>query len=80
MNMVINCLRNAKRFRATVSFIADTGRKVATDFWCVPSYPHSIHAETHSCSLPQCTNISTDVAFTTDLNSRHNQEYESELY
>ncbi|KAG6887387.1 hypothetical protein C0992_012466 [Termitomyces sp. T32_za158] len=31
VNMVINCLRNAKRFRATVSFIADTGLKDATD-------------------------------------------------
>ncbi|KAJ6620693.1 dynein heavy chain, N-terminal region 1-domain-containing protein [Mycena sp. CBHHK59/15] len=31
VNMVMDCLRNAKRFRATVSFIADTGLKDATD-------------------------------------------------
>ena len=29
--MVMDCLRNAKRFHATVSFIADTGLKEATD-------------------------------------------------
>lgn len=29
--MVMDCLRNAKRFHATVSFIADTGLKTATD-------------------------------------------------
>ncbi|OSX67981.1 hypothetical protein POSPLADRAFT_1176995 [Postia placenta MAD-698-R-SB12] len=31
VNMVMECLRNAKRFHATVSFIADTGLKDATD-------------------------------------------------
>ncbi|KAI0344163.1 cytoplasmic dynein heavy chain 1 [Trametopsis cervina] len=31
VTMVMDCLRNAKRFRATVSFIADTGLKDATD-------------------------------------------------
>ncbi|KAG8913305.1 hypothetical protein FRC00_002656 [Tulasnella sp. 408] len=31
VNMVLDCLRNAKRFHATVSFIADTGLKEATD-------------------------------------------------
>ncbi|KAJ3972627.1 dynein heavy chain, N-terminal region 1-domain-containing protein [Lentinula raphanica] len=31
VNMMMDCLRNAKRFRATVSFIADTGLKDATD-------------------------------------------------
>ncbi|KZS90334.1 cytoplasmic dynein heavy chain 1 [Sistotremastrum niveocremeum HHB9708] len=31
VNLVMECLRNAKRFRATVSFIADTGLKEATD-------------------------------------------------
>jgi len=31
VNMAMDCLRNAKRFRATVSFIADTGLKDATD-------------------------------------------------
>lgn len=36
VNMVINCLRNAKRFRATVSFIADTGLKDATDLGVYP--------------------------------------------
>jgi len=30
VNMVMDCLRNAKRFRATVSFMADTGLKDAT--------------------------------------------------
>lgn len=29
--MVMDCLRNAKRFHATVSFIADTGLRDATD-------------------------------------------------
>ncbi|CAK5269877.1 unnamed protein product [Mycena citricolor] len=31
VNMVMECLRNAKRFRATVSFLADTGLKDAMD-------------------------------------------------
>ncbi|TDL28910.1 hypothetical protein BD410DRAFT_738739 [Rickenella mellea] len=31
VNMVMDCLRNAKRYHATVSFIADTGLKDATD-------------------------------------------------
>lgn len=31
VNMVMDCLRNAKRFHATVGFIADTGLKEATD-------------------------------------------------
>ncbi|ELU44462.1 dynein heavy chain [Rhizoctonia solani AG-1 IA] len=31
VQLVMECLRNAKRFRATVSFIADTGLKEATD-------------------------------------------------
>ena len=31
VNMVMDCLRNAKRFLATFSFIADTGLKDATD-------------------------------------------------
>jgi len=31
VNMVMDCLRNAKRFHATVSFIADTGLKDAAD-------------------------------------------------
>ncbi|KAI9450509.1 cytoplasmic dynein heavy chain 1 [Lactarius psammicola] len=31
VNMVMDCLRNAKRFHATVSFIADTGLTDATD-------------------------------------------------
>ncbi|KIJ38518.1 hypothetical protein M422DRAFT_258888, partial [Sphaerobolus stellatus SS14] len=31
VDMVMDCLRNAKRFRATVSFIADTGLKTAMD-------------------------------------------------
>lgn len=31
VNMVMDCLRNAKRFRATMSFIADTGLKQAID-------------------------------------------------
>lgn len=35
VNMVMDCLRNAKRFHATVSFIADTGLKDATDIGMV---------------------------------------------
>jgi hypothetical protein len=31
VNMVMECLRNAKRFHATVSFVADTGLKGAAD-------------------------------------------------
>ena len=31
VDLVMECLRNAKRFHATVSFIADTGLKDATD-------------------------------------------------
>lgn len=31
VGMVMDCLRNAKRFLATVSFIADTGLKDASD-------------------------------------------------
>lgn len=31
VSMVMDCLRNAKRLHATVSFIADTGLKDATD-------------------------------------------------
>ena len=31
VNMVMDCLRNAKSFHATVIFIADTGLKDATD-------------------------------------------------
>ena len=31
VNIVMDCLRNAKRFHATVSFITDTGLKDATD-------------------------------------------------
>jgi hypothetical protein len=36
VNMVINCLWNAKRFWATVSFIADTGLKDAMDLGVYP--------------------------------------------
>jgi hypothetical protein len=38
VNMVMDCLRNAKRFHATVSFIADTGLKEATDMGEHPRY------------------------------------------
>ena len=31
VELVMDCLRNAKRFRATVSFMTDTGLKDATD-------------------------------------------------
>jgi len=42
VNMVMDCLRNAKRFHATVSFIADTGLKTAMDQGKrTPSYPIS---------------------------------------
>jgi hypothetical protein len=32
VGMVMDALRNAKSFHATISFIADTGLKGATDF------------------------------------------------
>jgi hypothetical protein len=38
VNTVMDCLRNAKRFRATVSFIADTGLKDATDTGTHPPF------------------------------------------
>jgi len=38
VNMVMDCLRNAKRFHATVSFIADTGLKDATDNGMLPAH------------------------------------------
>jgi hypothetical protein len=41
VNMVMDCLRNAKRFRATVSFIADTGLKDATDLGTSPINFHA---------------------------------------
>lgn len=37
--MVMDCLRNAKRFLATVSFIADTGLKDASDDGKTLSFP-----------------------------------------
>jgi dynein heavy chain 1 len=37
VNMVMDCLRGARRFRATVSFIADTGLKDAADLGALPS-------------------------------------------
>jgi Dynein heavy chain, N-terminal region 1 len=37
VNMVMDCLRNAKRYHATVSFIADTGLKDATDRGKIPT-------------------------------------------
>lgn len=40
VNMVLDCLRNAKRFRATVSFMADTGLKAATEQG--ENSPHSL--------------------------------------
>lgn len=42
VNLVMDCLRNAKRFRATVGFVADTGIKESTDqgiyACCTPFY------------------------------------------
>lgn len=46
--MVMDCLRNAKRFRATVSFIADTGLKDATD---LGTFSTGFHAQILICSL-----------------------------
>jgi dynein heavy chain 1 len=42
VNMVMDCLRNAKRFHATVSFIADTGLKDATDQGKLFQYSNNI--------------------------------------
>ena len=36
--MIMDCLRNAKRYHATVSFIADTGLKEATDVGMFPLF------------------------------------------
>jgi dynein heavy chain 1 len=44
MNMVMDCLRNARRFRATASFIADTGLKDAADLGLSPCYSISVFA------------------------------------
>jgi hypothetical protein len=52
VNMVMDCLRNAKRFRATVSFIADTGLKDATDKGLPMIFIELILVLT----CPQCTN------------------------
>ena len=41
VNMVMECLRNAKRFHATVSFIADTGLNSSTDLGERPADPLS---------------------------------------
>jgi hypothetical protein len=38
VNMVMDCLRNAKRFHAMVSFTADTGLKDATDLGALNYY------------------------------------------
>jgi hypothetical protein len=35
VNMVINCLQNAKRFQITVSFIVDMGLKDATAYFMI---------------------------------------------
>lgn len=63
VNMVMDCLRNAKRFRATMSFVADTGLKTAIDQgkrWLSPSpkiffhYCHSTQIQpTHERLSPQ---------------------------
>jgi hypothetical protein len=55
--MVMECLRNAKRFHATVSFIADTGLKDATDQGNSDAPPssswHSCLQSSHSFDSPQ---------------------------
>lgn len=55
VNMVMDCLRNAKRFHATVSFIADTGLKDATDIGVSFHISHKIYAD--ALILQQYTNI-----------------------
>jgi hypothetical protein len=42
VGMIMDCLRNAKRFHATVSFIADTGLKDATDNGTLPPSHNSL--------------------------------------
>jgi dynein heavy chain 1 len=41
VNMVMECLRNAKRYLATVSFMTDTGLKSSTDLGPQSSPDHS---------------------------------------
>lgn len=55
VNMVMDCLRNAKRFHATVSFIADTGLKDATDIGVSFHISYKIYAD--ALMLQQYTNI-----------------------
>ena len=40
--MIMDCLRNAKRYHATVSFIADTGLKEATDIGTLNAFIHAV--------------------------------------
>lgn len=58
VNMVMDCLRNAKRFHATVSFIADTGLKDATDtgrFLCLFDFGSKMHQLTSRSAQVQST-------------------------
>lgn len=55
VTMVMECLRNAKRYLATVSFMTDTGLKSSTDlgarcFW---------HCQLDDDEYHQCTNITS---------------------
>lgn len=64
VNMVMDCLRNAKRFRATVSFIADTGLKDATDTgMLLASSPVLFHRRPSSFVSPQVQSIDEGLPF-----------------
>jgi len=51
VNMVMDCLRNAKRFRATISFIADTGLKDATDLGMYHCYSVNLYLSIRSAQV-----------------------------
>jgi len=55
VNIIMDCLRNARRFRATVSFIADTGLKDATEMGALRF--EDINEQLKICSAQvQCPN------------------------
>jgi hypothetical protein len=55
VNMVMECLRNAKRYLATVSFMTDTGLKSSTDLGAYPL----LHSHLSANEYPQCTNTTS---------------------
>lgn len=56
--MIMDCLRNAKRYHATVSFIADTGLKEATDIGTFNAFIRVVRCEL-ILGPPQCTNTTS---------------------